>query len=100
MSEAWDQAYAQATGQDVSQPTPQQDQQATAGQTAQTQPPKPRRTYAKGTIAREADSQANGGESHTVGDYAWDAGVGVAAGAESFAKSIGKLGNDVAGVFG
>lgn len=102
MSEAWDQAYAQATGTDVSQPTPQQDEQATADQTAQTQQPtkQTRRTYDKGTIAREADSQANGGESHSLGDYAWDAGVGVAAGAESFAKSIGKLGNDVAGVFG
>ena len=104
-SSAWDQAYAQATGMAVDQPTPEQDQQQQeqAPGTAPTaaQPQKPKQTHDRGEVAREADTEANGGnENLSFGDYAWDAAVGVASGAESFGKSVGKLANDVAGVFG
>jgi hypothetical protein len=55
------------------------------------------RTKTKAEFATTAEQQQNPDESTGLGEYAWDAGVGVAAGAEGFAKSLGKLTNDVAG---
>jgi hypothetical protein len=52
-------------------------------------------------LAEQADKEANGGnENLSTGDYLWDGAVGVAAGVEGFAKSIGKLTNDLAGTVG
>jgi hypothetical protein len=57
-------------------------------------------TKTKADFAGDAEQAQNPEQGTGVGEYAWDAAVGVAAGAEGFAKSIGKLTNDVAGLFG
>jgi hypothetical protein len=93
--EQWDAAFNQASGQAVPTP-PETDPQ---GQQPDGQQ-QPGRTLDKQAVARQSDEEANGKQPTSLGDYAWDGAVGVAAGAESFGKSIGRLANDLAGTVG
>src|SRR5947209_5173998 len=88
-------AYQKVYGHPMASATPAPAEAATPGQ-----PATPGRK-SKSEIASQADSEANGGkEDLSAGDYAWDGAVGVAAGVESFGKSLGRLTNDLSGAIG
>lgn len=91
-SSAWDEAYNQATGQ----VTPQSSASDAQDQTQGVQQPA-RHTLDKKALAEQADTEANGEQSPSLGDYAMDIPIGVAAGVESFGKSLGRLTNDLYG---